>query len=342
MGIILGWMASEAAETRGMATPPRRRPSPLERTLHDLGSPTLAAWGWVELLAESRLGERQRELVERVRACLREIRMILGAEPREEIFAPTEELEEVASGLALMAREKDMRLLCSRRGGGPWRVSGSRTAFRRIVSNLASNALRHAPGGCVELESALRRAESGWILRVEVRDEGPGVDRSLGGKLFTPGVRRPGSPGKGLGLHGVRESAKALGGEAGASATGRGAVFWAEIRVRAAAGREPEPGTWLPVVIWGGPRRQRRWLARMLAGWGVPCAEVGGDRAGRDLPAAREALGGRVLVLADGQGAPPGAVSLGDPPPCGPAGVRALLQRANLGADLRKGGPSAG
>ena len=325
-----------------MATPPRRRPSPLERRLHDLGSPTLAAWGWIELLAECRLGERQRELVGRVRACLGEIRMILGAEPAEEAFAPVEELEEVASGLALPARERETRLLCSRIGGGPWRVSGSRTDFRRIVSNLAANALRHAPGGCVELEASLRRSEGGWMLRLEARDEGPGIDPALAERLFTPGVRRAGSPGKGLGLHGVREMARAGGGDAGVLSTGRGAVFWAEMRVRAAPGREPPAGGWLPVVICGGPQRQRRWLARMLAGWGVPCAEIGGGHPGRELAAAREALGGKVLVLAEGAWAPAGAVSLGDPPPCGPAGVRALLDRENPAEGLRKGRPPAG
>ena len=71
-----------------------------------------------------------------------------------------------------------------------------------------------------------------------------------------------------------RELAKANGGEAGARAEARGARFWAEILVNAADGAEPLPSRRQPVLLMMGPGRRRRWLARLLTGWRMPCAAV--------------------------------------------------------------------
>lgn len=324
--------------------PGRRRPSPpeAEQRLHDIASPALAASGWIALICDSGLDPGLRRWAERARQCVDEINRLLRPPATEAAYAPMEEVEQQARALALRAAESGTRLLCSRRPGGPWRVSGRLSALRRILSNLAGNALRHAPGGCVEIELGLRRARGGWILRLEVRDEGSGIERGLAGRLFKAGARRRGSPGKGLGLHIVRRLCREGGGEAGAWTSSKGSVFWAELLVQAEPGEPPAPRPGRPVAICGGPPRQRRWLARLLAGWGVPCAEIplGKHRSG--LAAAARAMGGEPLVISD---LPPGegewsprtkVLSLGDNRPCGPGDLCRLLDEANGWPGLRK------
>jgi len=202
--------------------------------------------------------------------------------------------------------------------------------------------LRHAPGGCVEVEVSLKRAPGGWKLRLEVGDEGPGLGRRAAA-LFRAGGRGRDSAGRGLGLHNVRELARANGGEAGARDEAEGARFWAEMAVSAEPGAEPEPARGGPVILTGGPLRQRRWLARLLTGWRIACAEVPADATAAALARANRQLGGGALVLAEGA-RPAGWETAGLAGwndlarlgPCGPGGLREILDGAGSGDRLAK------
>lgn len=61
-----------------------------------------------------------------------------------------------------------------------------------LLDNLIANAACHAGGGALHIY-----IEEGWLV---VRDEGPGLDAQVAGKLGQAGARRDGSPGHGLGL----------------------------------------------------------------------------------------------------------------------------------------------
>jgi len=61
-----------------------------------------------------------------------------------------------------------------------------------LLDNLVANAASHAGGGTLHIY-----IEEGWLV---VRDEGPGLDGQVAGKLGQAGARREGSPGHGLGL----------------------------------------------------------------------------------------------------------------------------------------------
>ncbi|SAK97910.1 integral membrane sensor signal transduction histidine kinase [Caballeronia temeraria] len=80
----------------------------------------------------------------------------------------------------------------------------------RALDNLIVNALRHAPaGGYV----TVRASAQGDVLRLEVTDDGPGVNANEREQIFEPFVTgRP--DGSGLGLAVVREIASAHGGRA--------------------------------------------------------------------------------------------------------------------------------
>ena len=93
---------------------------------------------------------------------------------------------------------------------GPLDVPGERRLVRRALSNLISNALRHARS---RVEVAVQR-EAGHIL-IQVEDDGPGVPPANRERIFEPffrgDVEREHS-GAGLGLAIAREIARAHGG----------------------------------------------------------------------------------------------------------------------------------
>jgi signal transduction histidine kinase len=93
--------------------------------------------------------------------------------------------------------------------------------LRRVLLNLARNAATAARGGRVEISA---RARDG-VVRVEVRDDGPGVPPELREKIFTPFFTTR-EKGTGLGLAFVREIVRDHGGDVMVGdAPGGGSVF---------------------------------------------------------------------------------------------------------------------
>jgi signal transduction histidine kinase len=132
-----------------------------------------------------------------------------------------------------------------RRGGTlaldlPPRVTGSCDPDRldQVLTNLVSNAVKHAPGSPV----AIRLSERGDRVVFEVRDGGPGLPPGCQRRIFEPFERASPSPTSvdgGLGLYIVKQIVEAHGGRVHAeSAPGCGAAFVVDLP-RAAA---PPPG----------------------------------------------------------------------------------------------------
>ena len=98
-----------------------------------------------------------------------------------------------------------------------------RLRMAQVLRNLVGNALKHAPGARVVVRT---RVEVGRV-RVEVQDDGPGIDAQKLKTIFEPFVRgeHDGGAGLGLGLYVARGIVEAHGGgiavtsEAGAGAT---------------------------------------------------------------------------------------------------------------------------
>jgi signal transduction histidine kinase len=117
----------------------------------------------------------------------------------------------------------------SQSGTGCFEVIGSGAALRRALTALVDNALGHEHrGGTVEIR--LRR--NGSMVRVEVVDDGVGIDADAMATVFTrfahgtKHTTRPGRESYGIGLALVREIAQAHGGDVTvASAPGQGAMF---------------------------------------------------------------------------------------------------------------------
>jgi signal transduction histidine kinase len=97
------------------------------------------------------------------------------------------------------------------------------------LSNLLINAVRHGPPGR-PVRVRARHVDGG--VRIEVQDDGPGIDSEYQPRLFEKFYRVPGSApgGAGLGLSIVRDVVEAHGGKVGVQSTpGAGATFWIEL-----------------------------------------------------------------------------------------------------------------
>ena len=106
----------------------------------------------------------------------------------------------------------------------------------QMVGNLLGNAIKYTPSGGqvrVRLES---NQECGQ-LRIEVRDNGPGMDEEARWRALQPFQRSEAAnrslvPGAGLGLHISKRLAEAVGGRLGfESRVGQGTLVWIELPV---------------------------------------------------------------------------------------------------------------
>lgn len=133
-------------------------------------------------------------------------------------FDARRELEAVREFYEALAAERHVTVHCE---GQAWLV-GDPMLFRRAVSNLLGNALRHTPaGGTVRL--ALRLGEEGAV-ELSVRDTGTGIAPEHVPRIFDHFYRADGAAGgTGLGLAIVQSIVRLHGGTAAVqSALGQG------------------------------------------------------------------------------------------------------------------------
>lgn len=109
-------------------------------------------------------------------------------------------------------------------------IFGDITACRQVLTNLVSNAVKFSPvEGTVWVDV---RATDDAMVRISVRDEGPGLSAEDQTKLFQPFTRLSNIAGShthsvGLGLSIVKLMAESMGGSVGCASTqGQGATFF--------------------------------------------------------------------------------------------------------------------
>lgn len=107
-------------------------------------------------------------------------------------------------------------------------VRGEASAVRRVLTNLVSNAVKYSPDGG---RITIRARRDGSYVRVDVADEGIGIDAGDLPHLFTKFGRASGADssrgGMGLGLYIVKELVSDMAGTVGVdSEAGEGSVFW--------------------------------------------------------------------------------------------------------------------
>lgn len=239
---------------------------------HELRTPIHALMGEAEVALAKGAAAADYEQVlaasleeyERLSRLINELLFLARAEdPRTRIepaaFAVGRELAAVQAYHAVLAEDKDITLSCA----GDGELVADPLLFRRAVSNLLANALRHTPpGGRVEVR-ALRHGNG--TLAVTVRDNGSGIAPQhlpfIFDRFYRPdqGVT-PATGSTGLGLSIVHSIMELHGGSVDvASAPGQGATFTLRFPARPpSADRFPPPAKDDQIVIqksWSGARR---------------------------------------------------------------------------------------
>lgn len=149
---------------------------------------------------------------------IRHVLDVFGAEV--EALRSFEESVEGAPDLALVAQETvDQERAAFRAKGVELTLSGAQDALpvvgvrerlERVLTNLVSNALRHAPAGTtVDL---MLQPTGDSTVRASVLDRGPGVPEDLRGRLFERFVQGGSGGAAGLGLYYVRMTVERWGG----------------------------------------------------------------------------------------------------------------------------------
>src|SRR5216684_2741262 len=228
---------------------------------HELRTPLNAVLGFSDLLADERYGplnDRQQRYVAHIHAggkhLLKLISDILDLSKIEagrmelarEDVTVSSAFTEVISALYPLAEKKSQALLQQVEPNLHVHADGMR--FKQVLMNLAGNAIKFTPeGGRIKL--AARQVDD--QVRVEVRDNGPGIPADQQQRIFEAFVRltQTGSAteGTGLGLAITARLVELHGGKLGIeSQPGEGACFYFSLPLVAIIPDQP-PQTSVPV-----------------------------------------------------------------------------------------------
>lgn len=150
------------------------------------------------------------------------------------------------------AEGKGLELLLHLAPHLPRQVRGDGFRLRQALGNLVSNAVKFTERGRVDVEAGGERLASGvFLLRLDVRDSGPGLEPGEERTVFESfcrGSAAGGKPGTGLGLNIVRTIARRMGGDVQVrSCPGQGCTFTLEVRLEIVEGGPgPQSGTPCP------------------------------------------------------------------------------------------------
>lgn len=142
----------------------------------------------------------------------------------------------------------------------PESILGDAQAITRLVTNLATNAIRHTKQGSVQIKARTQETDAVQWLMIEIIDTGDGIAPDilpLLGRPFVLGAKQGGAGGSGLGL---------------AIAVGICAAHGGKLAVRSKVGNGTTFTAWLRVDL-AGPVR----VAGAGAGAGEPAIQVHSD-----------------------------------------------------------------
>lgn len=187
---------------------------------HDLRQPVQALTLMAELLRTSRNSPSFDTRVHDIEVCAASLadmlselmefsRLDLGNyEPPQQAIRIDEVLQELHSMLASVAQSKRLEWRVT---SLPVHVRSHPWMLRRIILNLATNALKYTPTGSVVIEC--RRGDD--FVDIAVRDTGPGIAKAQQNRIFMEFVRidetQGTEPGMGIGLAFAKRAADALG-----------------------------------------------------------------------------------------------------------------------------------
>ena len=229
---------------------------------HEIRTPMNGVIGMVELLAGTKLDDRQKmftDIIGTSAASLLAIitdildfskidagKLNIEAKP----FKLSAAANDAAQLLAKAAFEKNLELLVRVDPNLPQVAVGDFSRIRQIATNLLSNAVKFTYHGEVALDLSLEgQVQEGgaFSMLLEVRDTGVGIDAQQLDAVFDKFIQADGSTtrqheGTGLGLSICKGLVELMGGEVGVtSEPGKGSRFWARLPLLAGQRSEDIP-----------------------------------------------------------------------------------------------------
>jgi signal transduction histidine kinase len=219
---------------------------------HELRTPLNGVLGMAQLLEESGLDKEKAGLVARVRASGEGLQKLLSDVmdvsrieagrlelALEDVTARTLAAQ-VRKAFASQAREKDVTFEVQVSGDTDTAVRADGQRLKQLASIFIGNAMRFTETGGVTAVFTTRSDSGGKsVLRLDVRDTGPGVPESAREHLFDALSadkmdRNIRSAGTGLGLHLAKRLVSLMDGEVGyrPAEDENGSVFWFEVRLK--------------------------------------------------------------------------------------------------------------
>ena len=220
-----------ALRTRGRADREQIWAGMARESAHQLGTPISSMNGWIELLREAGGDEMTESALTHMDGDLERLKRVanrferIGRPPKKEPVDLGELVERV--GAYFRARvptlAQRVTITCTREGDS-LSVNGDPVLLEWAIESLTKNAIDALAGRGGMVEMSATALPEGRV-RVRVSDDGPGVSRELGKRIFEPGFSTK-SHGWGIGLPLARRIiSENHGGELLLTPSERGATF---------------------------------------------------------------------------------------------------------------------
>jgi signal transduction histidine kinase/CheY-like chemotaxis protein len=218
---------------------------------HEIRTPMTGMMGTIGLLRDTALDEQQRQLVDLTRESTGSLLIVINdildfarleagqLTPEAKDFSLHQVIGEVDSLIGVSAREKGVRLSSSVTADMPPWLNGDPNRIRRVLLNLAGNAIKFTAEGSVVVKASHRTSnDDGIEILIEITDTGIGISPEVQKTLFMPFIQADTSVsrkygGSGLGLAISKQLCLLMGGSIGVdSIAGQGSTFWFTIQCR--------------------------------------------------------------------------------------------------------------
>lgn len=182
-----------ALRTRGRADREQIWAGMARESAHQLGTPISSMSGWIELLRDADPDEMTESAVNHMEGDLERLKRVanrferIGRPPRKEKVDIGELVERVANYFRARVPTLAQRVtVTSSRGDEPLIVDGDPVLLEWAIESLAKNAIDALAGRDGQVVMSAAALPEGQV-RVRVSDNGPGVPRELGKRIFEPG-----------------------------------------------------------------------------------------------------------------------------------------------------------
>jgi signal transduction histidine kinase len=220
-----------AIRTRGRADREQIWAGMARESAHQLGTPISSMSGWIELLREAGGDEMTVSAHDHMDTDLERLKRVanrferIGRPPRKEKVDIGALVERVANYFRARVPTLAQRVtIVSTRGDESLIVEGDAVLLEWAIESLTKNAIDALAGKGGQVDMSAEALPEGRV-RVRVKDNGPGVPRELGARIFEPGFSTK-EHGWGIGLPLARRIVKENhGGELLLTPSERGATF---------------------------------------------------------------------------------------------------------------------